>query len=56
MNSLKIIENINYSIGKNLIIDISRHHNLETEEINFIIDKFLNRTVEILQKKKLVLD
>ena len=40
---LELIENINYTIGKNLIIDISNHYNLEKQEVEFLIDKFLDR-------------
>ena len=56
MNSLKILEHINYSIGKNLILDISKFHNLEKHETNFLLDKFLNRPAEMISKKKLILE
>ena len=51
-----LLENINYLIGKNLIVDISKHHNLEKEEIDILLNKFLNRPVEIINKKKFILE
>jgi hypothetical protein len=53
---LELIENINYTVGKNLIIDISKHYELENQEIDFLIDKFLNRPAILHNKKKLLLE